>query len=202
MFQYKVQLLSLSDSIGFEIKSPSKEQATEFLDDLFFTFSQENEQGQLTVPVLQKNSKELQTKISAFNNKYKSKLHALNGIPAYFRKLREDESFFFLPGSEFEHIDHSEFYFALEQEQGDKSSREKSARTKKLFDSFLSMYQVTSYGEKRASIGHKIKSERVCRFCNEKQPKVSFKNRAHAISEGLGNSAFASVGHTKPMPYR
>ncbi|MBV8095742.1 MAG: hypothetical protein JO110_21445, partial [Acetobacteraceae bacterium] len=33
------------------------------------------------------------------------------------------------------------------------------------------------------------KHDRVCRFCGEHEPKVTFKDRAHAIPEALGNKS-------------
>lgn len=187
MFHYKVRFLALTDTTGFEIKTTSPNHAKEFLDDLFFAFSKVNEQRELTVPILQKNSKELQSNVDALNDKYKHKHHVLNIVPAYFKKLKENESFFFLPGTDFDAIENSEFYYILEQELGGDFSKKSITQTRKLFGGLLKKYQVATYGEKRISIGHKIKSERVCRFCNEKQPNVSFRKKAHAISEGLGN---------------
>lgn len=42
-------------------------------------------------------------------------------------------------------------------------------------------------GEKKAYIGEHNRQNRVCRFCEKKSPEVTFKHRAHAISESLGN---------------
>ena len=36
-------------------------------------------------------------------------------------------------------------------------------------------------------VGEGFKPNRVCRFCGKKMPEVSFKDVAHAVSEGLGN---------------
>ncbi len=43
------------------------------------------------------------------------------------------------------------------------------------------------HGEERMNIGVYNKSQRVCRFCGKSIPEVSFKQKAHAISESLGN---------------
>lgn len=42
-------------------------------------------------------------------------------------------------------------------------------------------------GDDRVSIGVYEKSKRVCRFCGRSMPDVQFKQKAHAISESLGN---------------
>ena len=39
----------------------------------------------------------------------------------------------------------------------------------------------------RTSVGEGNKAKRVCRFCGRKMPEVTFKDVAHAVSEGLGN---------------
>ncbi|MFA5251657.1 MAG: hypothetical protein WC454_03620, partial [Phycisphaerae bacterium] len=36
---------------------------------------------------------------------------------------------------------------------------------------------------------HESVNERKCRFCGKSEPAVSFKNRAHAIPECLGNKS-------------
>ncbi len=41
--------------------------------------------------------------------------------------------------------------------------------------------------DRKIKIGEDNRDKRVCRFCNEKKPKVTFKKEAHAISEALGN---------------
>lgn len=51
----------------------------------------------------------------------------------------------------------------------------------------LSNYEVKTIGDSRFAIGNSKKDERVCRFCKLSIPKVSFKKKAHAISEALGN---------------
>lgn len=49
------------------------------------------------------------------------------------------------------------------------------------------IYNVYCWGDKKAFIGEGNRQKRVCRFCNEKLPTVTFKDHAHAISESLGN---------------
>lgn len=51
-------------------------------------------------------------------------------------------------------------------------------------------YSVISYGytTEKTFVGHRVHSERVCRFCGKKYPDVNFKDEnAHAIPDGLGN---------------
>ncbi|MBE9585707.1 hypothetical protein IM792_14720 [Mucilaginibacter sp. JRF] len=58
----------------------------------------------------------------------------------------------------------------------------------------FSSYNLNVYGQHYLKIGQPVRSLRICRFCQSKQGErnkfgheVSFKNKAHAISEALGN---------------
>ena len=48
-------------------------------------------------------------------------------------------------------------------------------------------YTIYFWGNNRVYIGEPDKKKRVCRFCGETSPKVTFKKNAHAISDSLGN---------------
>lgn len=55
-------------------------------------------------------------------------------------------------------------------------------------------YEVRIYkGDDRRRIGINDKHLRVCRFCGKKMPEVSFKHKAHAISEALGNKGLVCL---------
>ena len=59
-------------------------------------------------------------------------------------------------------------------------------------DTVLKFYDVLSEycaSKRRENIGHKNLSERKCRLCGRSVPDVTFKKRAHAISELLGNKS-------------
>lgn len=50
-------------------------------------------------------------------------------------------------------------------------------------------YTIFSFGEKKKKnyIGEYDKNKRICRFCGNSKPQVTFNEKAHAISESLGN---------------
>lgn len=55
-------------------------------------------------------------------------------------------------------------------------------------------YAVRIYkGTDRRNIGAYDRALRVCRFCGKKMPEVSFKHKAHAISEALGNKGLVCL---------
>ena len=48
-------------------------------------------------------------------------------------------------------------------------------------------YTIYCWGENEIYIGEPDRKKRVCRFCGNTSPKVTFKQKAHAISDSLGN---------------
>ena len=61
----------------------------------------------------------------------------------------------------------------------------------------LDNYNIKYYGNILKKIGHKNKTERICRWCHKtttSNPPVTFNEKAHAISEALGNkNLYSSV---------
>lgn len=63
-----------------------------------------------------------------------------------------------------------------------------STDLEKIYPYLYDYYEVRHFlGEERTKIGVNKRSERVCRFCGKSMPETSFKQKAHAISEALGN---------------
>ena len=58
---------------------------------------------------------------------------------------------------------------------------------KDLFGSVWQNYSTNIFGKHRIKIGEPDKERRRCRFCGRMRPDVKFGNKAHAISEALGN---------------
>ena len=55
-------------------------------------------------------------------------------------------------------------------------------------------YEVRTFdGSQRVRIGEYDKDRRVCRFCGHSSPGTSFKQKAHAISEALGNKGLVCL---------
>ncbi len=50
-------------------------------------------------------------------------------------------------------------------------------------------YSVQFFGEQKIFIGHHKREDRVCRWCGMSMPVVTFIEKAHAISESLGNKS-------------
>ena len=64
----------------------------------------------------------------------------------------------------------------------------KSTDLSKIAPYLYDHYEVRTFtGDERHNIGVLDRSKRVCRFCGRSMPEVKFKQKAHAISEALGN---------------
>ena len=64
----------------------------------------------------------------------------------------------------------------------------KSPNLERISSYFYEHYEVRIFtGDNRLNIGEFKKSKRVCRFCGRSMPKITFMQKAHAISESLGN---------------
>lgn len=187
MYEYRIKFLALYKNIAFDVKSPIKESIEEFLEDLFIIFAKESTDGRKVVECYQRNTVELRKQIDLFNEKYKSLMPALNAVPSFFRKLKEDEHFFFLPGNAAEAVDSFKLSNMLRAAEEGKEFEVVESQMTELFGELRKLYQIKVYGDDRITIGEQDKSKRVCRFCQKGIPDVSFASKAHAISEALGN---------------
>jgi len=79
------------------------------------------------------------------------------------------------------------YYDYLKAVKEGRDFEEVNAETNDLFGFILMNYKIGAFGDKRISIGEPDKAQRVCRFCQKSQPETTFKKKAHAISEALGN---------------
>lgn len=119
-------------------------------------------------------------KLSKTNRKYLA-------IKAEFDRIPEDSKFIIVPGK----IDDTILLFHLRNEVDKLNGIANTiSNLDKTISQISSLYYTQSfYGntKRRQYIGETDKSNRICRFCGQKVPVVSFKNTAHAISESLGN---------------
>jgi hypothetical protein len=187
MYSYKIKFIALQDSIAFEVESEMKEAVEEFVQSVLAIFFKTDDEGRLCIESLQKYSKEIQDKIDLLNEKYKIYYPQLNQVPAFFRKLKENELFFFLPNLQLDAFENLKFHDYLRATEEGRSFEEINKETTDLFGELMKKYEINVIGNKRISIGEPIKEKRVCRFCNNNREKITFNNKAHAISEGLGN---------------
>jgi hypothetical protein len=132
---------------------------------------------------------EFEKRLNKFINKYKSILPQIQQLKKKFKNLKKGEWFFILPPE-----------IKLTTEQKLKLERELSKLNNqkltdeefinKVFECVLSNYEIVGFdlnNNEKIKIGESDKKKRICRFCKKKYPETTFKEEAHAISEGLGN---------------
>ena len=187
MYSYPIMFMSLKDRLKFEIKSQHREFVEEFVKDVLGLFVGSVLDGKPRIDAHQKNTHEVRNGIQQLASKYADKIPAILGIPAYFKKLEENESFLFLPGNDLCNQDTLDFHTFLKADKEGRSFEEMDKEIKGLFGEFRERYQITVLGAIRVTIGEWDRNKRICRFCNNTRAEISFELDAHAISEGLGN---------------
>jgi hypothetical protein len=188
MFKYIVTFIALTDTISFQVTSDRKEVIEEFVEKLLMIFAKlDYENQKLNVEAFQTNTSEVRKSITDFVEIFKKAHPPINSLTAYFRKLKQNENFFFLPNIEFDQAENLKLFNYLRAISEGKSFEEFNNQTEDLFQALLTKYAVRSVGDKRLSIGEQDKTKRLCRFCDNKSENLAFNNKAHAISESLGN---------------
>lgn len=187
MYSYQIKFIALDDTIGFELKSPNKDEVEEFVYDIISIFATVDENDRPLIISLQNNSPESITKISDFVSKYNRKLPQVNALKAFFNKLGDKESFFFLPNIKMELAESIKLRDYLRAIKEGLDFGELNSQTTELFGDLMENYNLGGVGDKRVEIGEKNKSQRICRFCYRKNDSTTFDSKAHAISEALGN---------------
>ncbi|WP_298541900.1 HNH endonuclease [uncultured Aquimarina sp.] len=187
MYSYQIKFIALEDTIGFELKSPNENEVEEFVYDIISIFATVDENDRPLIISLQNNSLENKVEISNFVSKYCEKLPQLNALKAFFNKLKDDDSFFFLPNIKMELAESTKLRDYLRALKEGLDFEELNSQTTELFGDLMDNYTLGGVGDKRVEIGEKNKLHRTCRFCDRKSDLTTFDSKAHAISEALGN---------------
>ncbi|WP_378177857.1 HNH endonuclease [Aquimarina sp. SS2-1] len=187
MYSYQIKFIALDDTIRFELKSPNKKEIEDFAYYIISIFVMINEIDQPILNSLQRCTVEKKNGINDFVAKYNSKLPKLNLVSAFFNKLNDNEPFFFLPNIKMELAETIKLRDYLRAEIEGLEFKELNEQTTELFGELMENYVIGGVGEKRIAIGEKDKSKRICRFCGRNNEDTTFSNKAHAISESLGN---------------
>ena len=187
MYSYKIKFIVLNDSITFEMKSPYKFEVEEFVQDLLSIFIIVSEDNKPIIYSLQEYSENKKKHISEFTNKYSTKLPQLKALAAFFNKLKPNESFFFLPNIELELSESLKIKDYLKAINAGIEYDTLTDKTIDVFGDLISKYHLGVVGDQRVLIGEKERNKRFCRFCHNKRQPTTFNNKAHAISEALGN---------------
>lgn len=125
--------------------------------------------------------------IDAFIAKGAGQLPQLNRISALFRKFEDNEIFFVFPFVEIPQIEPFMVHSAIDSLNSGKDHKEEFNKILELFGDVFNDYRLGTYGHIRAAVGEGNRAKRMCRFCSNTRIPLTFHQRAHAISEALGN---------------
>ena len=137
------------------------------------------------------NDKILRSKVDTFIEKYKPLSVAVYQLRTYMQSLTDNEHIIFHWGS-LPDKEQQLPLFALLHSLANGGSPEKFEQTyKSLLTEFLKKYEVFPFhsNKRKRNIGEHDKTKRICRFCQNNRDVTTFKNKAHAISESLGNKS-------------
>jgi hypothetical protein len=188
---FELTFLTLQEST-FITLSPNKK----FLDELtaLFTAKTDDEEGKRILEAIQQCTPEFLSKLQEFVAIHKQELPVLNQVAQFFRKLLPDSFFLIVFGRVNDTNLYFNYYNHLRQFHVQKGLPVAHAPTHWGFGGILTIYNMHFFGHQRRTIGIGPKDERICRFCGGKQGDtnsygalVSFRNKAHAYSEALGN---------------
>ena len=128
----------------------------------------------------------------------KDRLHLLDAIGERVYKLKEffydiptGQHFLFLPGRIEDRI---QIYLYTKQLAEIDKVPLQSTDLERIASYLYDHYEVRTFnGEERLNIGVFDRTKRICRFCGRSMPEVKFKQKAHAISESLGNKGLVCL---------
>lgn len=162
-------------------------------DSVMFIESRSKYDNQLLAEILTGSPNATEVKqCQVYTTEQRNRIHHIEEIAQRFYKFREyfdqiplNQHYVFLPG----HIDDCiEIYrYTLYLSQLDDVPL-LSTDLERIASYLYEHYEVRHFlGEERMKIGVYDKLKRVCRFCGRSMPEAKFKQKAHAISEALGN---------------
>ncbi|WP_284460814.1 HNH endonuclease [Chryseobacterium sp.] len=188
MLKYCVEFVVTGRRFEFEVRSSKKEYLDKFLHDLFSIFSTYDEEKDIhVINGITQNNIEFREALLSFVNKYVIDFPELNALQAQLNSLSEGEIFIFIPSNKYSFKDRTIMGFYLKSQNKGQDFEKLKNDFEINFKNIIDNYEVLTFGEYRRNIGNKNKLQRVCRFCKKKSPDVTFKSKAHAISEAIGN---------------
>ncbi|WP_017732243.1 HNH endonuclease [Nafulsella turpanensis] len=189
MEEHTITFLALTDNIIYKVPVTDDGELDAPTQELIQYFSVPNEENQeiTTIKILQQNTQVVRSKINEIVEKHKNGNPVLKSLPSFFRKLKSDEFFFFIPLREFNELEKLMLYDILKSKKTGENFEDYHKQTLKRFQNFLNNYTLSIFGSSRLKIGEFKRTKRRCRFCNNSRSNTTFENKAHAIPEGLGN---------------
>lgn len=152
----------------------------------FSVLFESNNKGEILI--IQIANKEFKSRLRMFDEVSKSNKKCLT-MKAVFEDIPENSKFIVVAGK----IDDAILLLKLKQKVEDLNDiANRPSNLDNIETQITSLYYTQSfYGgtKRRLYIGEANKSNRICRFCGNQIPIVSFDHTSHAISESLGNKS-------------
>ncbi|MCK6649309.1 MAG: HNH endonuclease [Bacteroidia bacterium] len=188
-YSYRFEIIStVSNSFAFDAKSSHEEGMAKFINDLLSVFVTIGDDGEVKLEVIQEHNETLNKKISNFIETYSTNWPELKGVKAQIEKIPIGKFFCFLPKNTMSDArERLTIRNILLSKNDGLIFEELEKASEEAFGNLIENYSVTTFGCHRLRIGEHDRNKRFCRFCQKKAPEVKFKNKAHAISESLGN---------------
>jgi hypothetical protein len=187
MYSYDFTLKGLKETCSFRIGSQKQADVDQFFYVFLSLFPGILDYETRTIRCYTNNSEELRNNLSDFVRNHEQKIPAINGVEAFVRRLKENESFYVIPCYIPNQKESIRLHNYLKAEVESAEFEQLNQQTASLFDDLMDDYTIYNYGDKRLIIGEREREKKVCRFCGNLYPQVSFSKKAHAISEALGN---------------
>lgn len=190
MKNFRILLFSTGQLGGILDVGYTTEQS-EIVIDLLDVFNAEVDidSQKININYKQRNTISFRENLNFFISKYKKAVPSIQKLREKFNNLEKDEWFFILPPTELK----TKQKYDLEKELNALNNRQSNVseeQVRELFGCIIDNYEIITFDldkNHKVKIGEGQKNKRVCRFCKQNIPDVSFKQEAHAISESLGN---------------
>lgn len=130
---------------------------------------------------------ELKNKMVAFLSPYADAYAPLKRIIAFIKNIPDNDPFIIYPFSVPTTTELATCFNFLKSIKSGVDFQTLEEQNHELFGDLFEKYEFHHLGTKRKSIGEPDKNKRLCRFCSNASVPLSFNNKAHAISEALGN---------------
>jgi hypothetical protein len=187
--EFKMEFLmkSANDTISFNIGASLEENLQGFFMEFFQVFPGAIDFDNGKINALMTVTTELRDNLKNFVAAHESKMKGLNAVEAFVRKLADGELFYVIPDFRPTAEQSTRLHYYLQSGGDAEVFTELNRQTEELFGDLFEAYHIHAYGYKPLTIGELDKTKRVCRFCKRGMPEVTFKKKAHAISEAFGN---------------
>lgn len=190
VYYWKFDLVALSNSALVKVETTTEEKMYSIINGLYTLFGNVNHESQkLEFGALQK-TPDLCHSIKELINQQSEMSPTLNKLVDYFRNLNEDEYFYFIPEMDGSRLSNEMMRWANACLISLRDNKNVDDVHEELRDywNIREVYSLETFGKYIEAIGEPNKKDRICRFCNKGiVDGVTFKTKAHAISEALGN---------------